>query len=58
MPNSESLKAVFISNLGFFKRYNSKNIYGLTGTLGSFPEKNFIKASYNLDSFIMPRFIK
>ena len=58
MPNSECLKAIFISNLGFFKKFKSKNIFGLTGTLGSSPEKNFIKTIYNLDSFVMPRFIK
>lgn len=31
---SESFSTNFLSNIGFFKRYNN-NIFGLTGTLGS-----------------------
>jgi preprotein translocase subunit SecA len=51
----ESLKAVFISNLSFFKRYK-QNIMGLTGSLGSAVEQNLLNQVYNLRFFKLPRF--
>ena len=47
-----SLKAVFISNISFFKMY--KHIYGLSGTLGSESEKEFLKSTYNVDFLTVP----
>ena len=38
----ETLKAVFISNVSFFKRYGT-NIYGLTGTIGSESEISLLR---------------
>ncbi|CAF1284291.1 unnamed protein product, partial [Didymodactylos carnosus] len=47
-----SLKAVFISNISFFNMY--KNIYGLSGTLGSENEREFLKSIYNVDFLTVP----
>ena len=43
----ESLKAVFMSNKTFLLRYD-KNLYGLTGTLGSEESQQFIADLYNV----------
>jgi preprotein translocase subunit SecA len=51
----ESLKAVFISNLGYFQRYPGK-IYGVSGTLGTETERKILGQMYHLETFTMPRF--
>ena len=51
----ESLKAVFISNVTFFKRYGTK-LYGLSGTLGSRKEREFLQYMYSVDYAIIPTF--
>ena len=51
----ESLKAVFISNVTFFKRYQS-NLMGLSGTLGSQCERNFLKNLYGVEFCVIPTF--
>ncbi|UJR21058.1 hypothetical protein I4U23_024158 [Adineta vaga] len=51
----ESLKAVFISNMSFFKRYKN-HIIGLTGSLGSSDEQFLLDKVYQLRFFELPRF--
>ena len=51
----ESLKAVFISNVTYFRRYKSQ-IFGLSGTLGSESEKNFLETIYKISFAIIPTF--
>ncbi len=51
----ESLTPSFISNVAFFKRYG-KNIYGLTGTLGSKGSQNLLSREYKTDIVILPPF--
>jgi preprotein translocase subunit SecA len=51
----ENLFNCFISNLGFFNRYD-KNIYGLTGTLGSEATQNLLKSIYPVDLVFIPTF--
>ncbi|XP_072017159.1 uncharacterized protein [Amphiura filiformis] len=51
----ESLKAVFMSNITFFKRY-SPSIYGLTGTLGSEKERDLLQDLYDIDYVTIPTF--
>ena len=51
--SSESLKAVFISNKRFFKRYG-KALYGLTGTLGSVSSRKLLKDVYSISTVEMP----
>ncbi|MBS4169097.1 hypothetical protein [Parachlamydia sp. AcF125] len=51
----ESLKAVFLSNYFFFKRYG-QHIYGLSGTLGSDTEQKYLQALYEVDLCKIPRF--
>ncbi|CAF4449905.1 unnamed protein product, partial [Didymodactylos carnosus] len=51
----ESLKAVFMSNMSFFKRYKH-NIVGLTGSLGSSDEQNLLNKVYQLRFFELPRY--
>ena len=51
----ESLTTNLISNVAFFKRYN-KNIYGLTGTLGSEDSKQLLNKTYKVDNIIIPPF--
>ncbi|CAF1300283.1 unnamed protein product [Didymodactylos carnosus] len=50
----ESLKAVFISNMSFFKRCRN-HIIGLTGSLGSFDEQLLLDKVYQLRFFELPR---
>ena len=51
----ESLKAVFMSNITFFKRY-TPSIYGLTGTLGSEKERSLLQTLYDIDYVTIPTF--
>ncbi|CAF1146824.1 unnamed protein product [Adineta steineri] len=51
----ESLKAGFISNMSFFKRYQN-HIVGLTGSLGSIDEQFLLNKVYQLRFFELPRF--
>ena len=51
----ESLKAVFLSNYFFFKRYG-QHIYGLSGTLGSDTEQRYLKELYQVELSKIPRF--
>ena len=51
----ESLKAVFISNMTYFKRYG-KNIVGLTGSIGSNTEQAILDDVYKVKFFELPRF--
>ena len=51
----ESLKAVFVSNVTFFKRYG-KQVFGLSGTLGSEFEKKFLETIYDTAFAIIPTF--
>ena len=48
----QSLKAVFISNVNYIKRYNK--LYGVSGTLGSKVERKFLKETYECDYFTVP----
>uniref|UniRef100_A0A182PM01 Uncharacterized protein n=1 Tax=Anopheles epiroticus TaxID=199890 RepID=A0A182PM01_9DIPT len=48
----QSLKAVFISNVSFFKKY--KSLYGLTGTLGSKIERDLLKQIHQVDFVTIP----
>ncbi|VDI58633.1 Hypothetical predicted protein [Mytilus galloprovincialis] len=52
--SSESLKAVFMSNISFFRLYN--NLFGLTGTLGSQKERDLLKDMYNVSYITIPTF--
>lgn len=53
----ESLKAIFMSNMSYFKLYKP-NINGMTGTIGGPGERKFIHDSYQggIDFFQLPRF--
>ena len=51
----ESLKAVFLSNMNYYKRYG-KNIAGVTGTLGTQVEQKILSKIYNVGFFEVPRF--
>nr|XP_034172188.1 uncharacterized protein LOC117600634 isoform X2 [Osmia lignaria] len=48
----QSLKAVFISNVSFFKLYS--NLYGLTGTLGSQRERDLLQEIHGVDFVTVP----
>lgn len=48
----QSLKAVFISNVSYFKLY--KNLYGLTGTLGSESERDLLKKKHQVEFVTVP----
>lgn len=50
--SSQTLKAVYTSNVSFFKLYN--NVNGLTGTLGSKSEMDLLKKIYNAEFLRMP----
>ena len=52
---AENLTASFISNVQFFKNYG-KNLYGLTGTLGSQEEQNTLKEIYDIEISYIPTF--
>ena len=51
----ESLSPCFISNLAFFNRYG-KNIYGLTGTLGTSATQELLQYTYPVDLVFVPTF--
>ena len=51
--STESLKAIFISNKRFFKRYH-KCLYGLTGTLGSASSRNLLQEVYDVSTVELP----
>ncbi len=55
--STESLKAVFVSNVAFFKRYG-RSIYGLSGTLGSLCEREFLEHIYRVSSVVIPTFVQ
>ena len=46
------MKAVFVSNISYIRHYHILN--GLTGTLGSEPEREFLKEVYNSSFLIIP----
>jgi len=48
----QNLKAVFISNVSYLKRYS--NLYGLTGTLGSQRERDLLREIYQVDFVTIP----
>lgn len=48
----QSLKAVFISNVSFLRRY--RTLYGLTGTLGSQSERDLLKKIYGVEFVSVP----
>ncbi|MDR0288934.1 MAG: hypothetical protein LBH78_02700 [Rickettsiales bacterium] len=48
----QSLKAVFTSNVSFFKLYS--NLYGLTGTLGSQRERDLLQEIHGVDFVTIP----
>lgn len=50
----ESLKAVFLSNLFFFQQYG-KQLFGLSGTLGSEDEQQCLNSLFGVGFFKMPR---
>uniref|UniRef100_A0A914HVP6 Chloroplast protein-transporting ATPase n=1 Tax=Globodera rostochiensis TaxID=31243 RepID=A0A914HVP6_GLORO len=50
----ETLVTSFITNPGFINRY--KQIYGLSGTLGSNYEHSFLKEHYNVAITLMPTY--
>ena len=45
----------YLSNIGLFTRYN-KNIFGLTGTIGSKDAQNLLDRIYHVDTIIIPPF--
>ena len=51
--STESLKAIFISNKRFFKRY-STSLYGLTGTLGSSSSRKLLQEVYKVGTVELP----
>jgi hypothetical protein len=53
---AESLKSVFMSNANFFKKYPNDSLYGLSGTLGSYQEKELLADIYGVDILHMPTF--
>ena len=48
----QSLKAVFISNVNYITKY--KKLYGVSGTLGSKKERDFLKETYECNYFTLP----
>ena len=51
--SAESLRAVFISNKRFFRHYG-KQLYGLTGTLGSASSRSLLQNVYNIKTVELP----
>ena len=54
---SVSLKAVFSSNMSFFRLYGA-NIIGMTGTVGDEVEMDLMEEIYLCDTFRLPRFME
>ncbi|CAM2703838.1 unnamed protein product [Rotaria socialis] len=54
--NEESLKAVCMSNMNFFKFYEHLN--GMTETIGDQEEREVLNLEYGVDCFELPRFKK
>jgi hypothetical protein len=52
----ESLTSSFISNIGYIKKYQDKNIFGLTGTLGSSAEQELLSHIYNINYATLPTY--
>ena len=52
--SDESLKAVFMSNMTFFKKYDL--LYGMSGTVGGEKERQIMRDTYDVDFFELPRF--
>jgi preprotein translocase subunit SecA len=52
----ESLTSSFISNIGYIKNYEDKNIFGLTGTLGSSAEQELLSHIYNINYAKLPTY--
>ncbi|KAJ3645482.1 hypothetical protein Zmor_023132 [Zophobas morio] len=52
----ESLTSSFISNIGYIKNYDSKNIFGLTGTLGSRAEQDLLAHIYKVSYAKLPTY--
>ena len=53
--SAENLTTNFLSNIEFFRRYK-KNLFGLTGTLGTEDAKDLIHYIYNVDFVIVPSY--
>jgi superfamily II DNA/RNA helicase len=53
--SSENLTSSFISNIAYFKRYN-RQIFGMSGTLGSTHEQELLKRVYDIDLAFIPTF--
>ncbi len=49
---TQSLKAVFVSNVSYIRLY--KNFAGLSGTLGTNPERDYLLDIYSADYIIVP----
>lgn len=47
-----NLKAVFISNISFFKKY--KILFGLTGTIGTEVDRDFLRTTYSVELISVP----
>ena len=54
---AENLVTSFVSNVGYFKRYNA-SLYGLTGTIGTEDSQELLKEVYNIEIGFMPTFKK
>ncbi|XP_064201509.1 uncharacterized protein LOC135260227 isoform X1 [Anguilla rostrata] len=53
--SSLSIVTNYMSNMQFFKRYlNGSGIFGVSGTLGGDPDKDFLKRHYKTDSYVIP----
>ena len=50
----ESLKAIYMSNMNFFKLYSK--FYGMSGTIGGVIERQFLHRTYDANFFQIPRF--
>ena len=49
----EDVSTNYLSTVGFLKRYGA-HLYGLTGTLGHQPTRDFFKEEYNADAVVIP----